>query len=287
MNIPPYWARARYKGKDHDGRGLTFDASAWSFTSMQEARDAAAARAKQIFERFTGGDHLKRYEYHDRPIREEILKQIGTDDPPAALITRNRYGALVLNCRNVMFVDVDFDRPPPSGILEGVLAAFSRKRRGERARAIRDAQTAKVYAWAERNPGRGFRLYRTREGLRLLFTDRLYEPRSDETAATLAALDADPLYVKLTHKQECFRARLTSKPWRCGTARPPVSYPWEDAQAEARYRKWETKYTQRDAGFKVCEFVQAFGPDAGQATIRAIVEAHDRATRINAQTELA
>ncbi len=287
MNIPPYWARAQYKGKDHDGHSQVFDASAWSFTSMQEARDAAAARAKQIFERFTGGDELKRYEYHDRPIREEILKQIGSDDPPAALVTRNRYGALVLNCRNVMFVDVDFDRPPPAGIVAGVLASFSRKRRAERERAIREAQTAKIYAWAEQNPGRGFRLYRTREGLRLLFTDRLYEPLSDETAATLADLDADPLYVKLTRKQECFRARLTSKPWRCGAARPPVSYPWENTQAEARYRKWEAQYTQRDARFRVCEFVKAFGPAGRDETIRRIVEAHDRATRIDTQAELA
>ena len=33
-----------------------------------------------------------------------------------------------------------------------------------------------------------------------------------ETAAILAELQADPLYVNLTRKQECFRARLTAKP---------------------------------------------------------------------------
>ena len=287
MNIPPYWARAEYKGTGRDGHAQSFVASGWSFTSLQEARDAAAARARRIFELLSSGRELRRYEYHDRPIREEILKQLGAEDSPIALVTRNRYGALVLNCRNVMFVDVDFGTPSAVGRLESLFGVFSRKRREERQRAVMAAQTAKVEAWAARNPARGFRLYRTKEGLRLLFTDRLYEPLSDETAATLADLEADPLYVKLTRKQECFRARLTSKPWRCGAARPPVTFPWESVQAEVRYRKWEADYTKREARFRVCALLKVFGPEAGDPTIRTIIEAHDRGTRVEAQAELA
>lgn len=38
MRIPPYWARARYDGKDPQGRGLEFTGVGWSFDSLQDAR---------------------------------------------------------------------------------------------------------------------------------------------------------------------------------------------------------------------------------------------------------
>jgi hypothetical protein len=169
---------------------------------------------------------------------------------------------LVLNCANVLFVDVDFPRSQSLGFLESILLAFSRKRREARREATVQAKIGEVEQWAGRNPDRSLRLYRTKEGLRLLFTDRLYNPTADETSAILAELKADPLYVTLTRKQECFRARLTSKPWRCGHPRPPNSFPWDSPEAEAAFRKWEDAYTKNDAKYKVCDLIREFGSPA-------------------------
>lgn len=287
MKIPQYWAKSKYEGKDEKGRSCTFVASGWSSACLEEARKEATARAKRIFDLITSGRKPEHYEYHDRPIKEERLKEIGDADSPIAIVTRNRYGAVVLNCSNVLFVDVDFPRPHPKGLLDGLLLAFSRKRREVRQQAVAQAKIEKTEEWAGRNPDRCFRLYRTKEGLRLLFTDRLYDPTSQDTATTLSELDADPLYVTLTQKQECFRARLTSKPWRCGSPRPPNSFPWDDPNAEAQYREWEVAYTKLDAKFKVCELMREFGTPADIDSLRTIVNVHDQGTRIAEHAQLA
>jgi len=287
MKIPHYWAKARYEGTDKKGRACTFVANGWSFVSMEEARNGALARAKRIFELITSGQKPECYEYHDRHIREERLKEIGDVDSPIAIVTRNRYGALVLNCASALFVDVDFPRPQANGLLDWIVLAFSRKQRQARQQAVARAKIEKIEQWAARNPEYGFRLYRTKEGLRLLFTNRLYDPMAQETAAIFSELEADPLYVKLTQKQQCFRARLTSKPWRCGCARPPNSFPWDDPKAEAEFRKWEAVYTKLDGQFKVCELLREFGVPAEIDSLRTIVDLHDQGTRIAGVAELA
>ncbi len=287
MKIPKYWARARYEGKDRIGKEHKFVASGWSFTSIQEAQSQASARAKRMFELITTGRKPERYEYHDRPIREERLREIHDRDTHIAVITRNRYGALVLNCTNVLFADVDFPHPAPLGFLDRLLLKVSRRRRKAAWTALVGAKIKEVEGWAARNPDHSFRLYRTREGLRLLFTDRLYNPTGDETARILSELNADPMYVTLTRKQECFRARLTSKPWRCGISNPPNSFPWDGPEAEAKYRKWEDAYSQHDAGFKVCELIREFGFPADMGSIKTIVDIHDQETKIHATAELA
>jgi hypothetical protein len=287
MKIPPYWACARFEGKDRKGRSQTFAASGWSFASLQAAKDDAKARAKRIFDLITSGQTPNSYEYLDQPIREEIIQEVLTADTHVATVTRNRYGALVLNCRSVLFVDVDFPKVKGKGLVESILLAFSRKRRDNRQQTIVDDTVREVESWARENPAHSFRLYRTKEGLRLLFTDREYEPNSAETEEILAGLKADPLYVKLTRKQECFRARLTAKPWRCGMTRPPCRYPWLDDQAEASYRKWEAAYSERDAEYRTCKFLIAFGGVADSPAITTIVGLHDRMTRIEEVAPLA
>ena len=47
------------------------------------------------------------YDYHADPIREQRLSVHGPEDDPEAIVTRNGYGAKVLNAARVMFVDID------------------------------------------------------------------------------------------------------------------------------------------------------------------------------------
>lgn len=286
MNIPPFWAKSQYQGES-SAKSDPVVAHGWSFSSLQEAKEDALARAKRVFDLLAHDQKPPLYEYHDRPIREEILKQISDAGSPIALITRNRYGALVLNCSNVLFVDVDFPKAKPEGIIESLAWVFCSEKRTNKQQLLIQQTIRQIEEWAQNHPLHSFRLYRTREGLRLLFTDKLYDPKSTETANLFQELHADPLYAKLTQKHECFRARLTAKPWRCNCPKPPSTFPWDNPEIEKKFRQWEAMYTKCDADYKVCELIREFGSPASLSTITTILQVHDRASRIINNTPLA
>ncbi len=275
MNIPPYWARESYCGLDRHGRERCFHAWGWSFESHEAARTAAAARALQRFNAPPRDRLSKDYDYLDRPLREEILERVTHEGRLVALITRNRYGASVLNAASVCFADVDYPSPRSKGFLDGLrLALFPGKRRA-RAEAEQAAVLCHIRDWAARNQQCAFRLYQTAAGLRLLFTDVLRAPTSRETAQLFDALRCDMLYRRLTLKQECFRARLTPKPWRCACPRPPSRYPWNTEADEHKYRQWEAIYREKTKGCATCRLLEVFGPDAQDPEIAALVDIHD------------
>jgi hypothetical protein len=275
MRIPRHWARASYTGTDPRGRQLTRSAWGWSLDDPAQAQEDAASRARRVFDRLINGARPEKYEYADRPLREEIVNTVRQGDKDIVIVTRNRYGALVLNAASVLFVDVDYPRIRAQGLWDAVALLFSRSRREQRQAAVRELTLKSVRDWSQRNDGHAFRLYRTCAGLRLLFIDRLYEPKSEETRRILVELGSDPLYRTLTLKQECFRARLTPKPWRCGSKRPPNQYPWQDERAEGRYRDWQRRYEQAAAPYRVCALVEACGPAAHHEEIAAVLALHD------------
>jgi len=287
MKIPPYWSKARHPSDSPKGRGDGVVACGWSFSSLEDATRQAALRAKHVFDLVTKGQKPNTYEYSDRPVKEEIIEDVRDGESQIGLITRNRYGALVLNSANVLFADVDFPSAEPKGFLEGLVFLFMPKKRDEKRKAMILETGQRVAQWAQSNPTRSFRMYRTQQGLRLLFTDKLYDPTSEETLTILRGLSADPMYITLTRKQECFRARLTAKPWRCGCPRPPSSYPWDDADAERAFRQWEKQYASMDAKFRACEFIREFGVMADIAAVKGIATTHDRLSRIESAAPLA
>ncbi len=276
MRIPPYWAKETRSGEDQKGKRYTFWAWGWSFSSLTAAKEDATARARRIIDRLKSGIQPDTYDYLERPLREEIIDSIKQGEDEIAVITRNRYGALTLNSASVCFADVDFPEIKSEGVLDAILLFFSWKRRRQRRQAARDATSQRVRDWAKRNAPRSFRLYRTFAGLRLLFTDRLYDPISDETADLLVDLGSDTRYRTLTEKQECFRARLTPKPWRCGCSRPPNRYPWDHADAEKTYRQWQRKYEDKAEGYVTCQLVETLGDGTMDTHVNAIVDFHDR-----------
>jgi len=280
MNIPPYWAKERFTGPNRRGTEETFTASGWSFHSMEEARGEALSRAKRIFDLITMGKKPQEYEYLDRPIREEIVEVVDKDQSntsePGLVITRNRYGALVLNASQVLFADVDCPRARPTGLWEALLWPFSSARRKRKQEALWEETVSRVEDWGRANGRRRFRLYRTHSGLRLFFVDKLYDPTSQEVTRLLSDLGSDPLYKKLTEKQQCFRARLTPKPWRCAKERPPNSYPWTDADEEEAYRRWEADYTRASEGYMTCLLMEKDAPLSGIPVIQRAISIHDQ-----------
>jgi hypothetical protein len=276
MRIPRFWARGSFTDTDRDGKKHTFSVLGWSFESLAGARDFAIERARKILQSFMSGKKLDRYEYLEHPLKEEIIDTVEIDGRETALITRNRYGAMVLNSASAAFADIDLPKVKANGFFDAILLAFSKARRKEREKALLDTALQVLRDWLDNNPGHSFRVYRTRAGLRLLFTDKLYEPTSEETLTILKMLGSDPLYRRLTEKQQCFRARLTPKPWRCDCLTPPYRYPWNDENEKRQYRQWEDQYRQKCRGYKACELIEEFGRTSDNKEIDAIIRLHDR-----------
>ena len=277
MYFPKYWARGSHTGSTPDGRQLTIEAFGWSSENLEEARARGAERARKVIEKGFGSNKSGEYEYGTAPFREEVTDTLEVDGTNAAVISRNRYGALVLNSARVMFVDIDTPEPRGTGILDSIFMAFSERRRREQAEAKGLEVLEAVAAWEVRNPSKSFRIYRTHSGFRLLFTDGLYDPGSPETKRILEELGADPLYRSLTERQECFRARLTPKPWRCDSSRPPNHFPWEKPGQEEAYRAWEQDYQSACRDFATCRLIKETGTASNNPVIQTVLRAHDAA----------
>ena len=98
MLIPRFWARAEGAATDRDGRKLALRQWGWSQESVAEALALAGRRVAELAGRLSGGATSHQYLYGSRqPLREEILRYLGDEGRGYAVITRNRYGALVLN----------------------------------------------------------------------------------------------------------------------------------------------------------------------------------------------
>jgi hypothetical protein len=276
MNFPPFWAR---------GVSGDFFCWRWSSNSVAEAQSLADQAAQQLAERFEhGGFPPKGGGYYpNRPFREPVLQEIKTDaGETAAVITRNSYGCLVLNTARVMFVDVDLSEPKPAGLFQKLFGKPAAVAAVTQASAI-----AKVENWTRNNPDWGWRIYRTRAGLRLLATHALFDPEAAASDGVFDELGADPLYRQLCRTQKCYRARLTPKPWRCGIRAKPERWPFLDAHAEKHFQKWEAQYQSFAASWATCGFVKKIGSGEVHPAVQPILAIHDQMTRVEAKLKLA
>lgn len=190
---------------------------------------------------------------------------------------------MVLNAAQVVFIDIDFPR-------ESGLKAFLRSVRrpfGTAAPGPEEDRLRGIEEWARMNPGWGMRIYRTFGGFRCVITDRLLDPVKESTLELLKSLKSDPLYIRLCQRQECFRARLSPKPWRCGARKPPSRYPWETGEAELKFRRWEEKYRLAASRYTACRLVKELRNGRMYPDVDAILSVHDRLSCLGADRGLA
>ncbi len=280
MNFPPFWAKGSHQN---------FSCWRWSQRSLSEAEALAKEAALKLAERFaSGGGRLNRYAYGDRPLREPVLRELKSNSGDVvAVITRNACGCLVLNAARVMFVDVDLAQPRGSGSAGVWLARLLGRPQPATPNNVQDEALAKADAWIRAHPDWGWRIYRTRAGLRLLATHGLFDPAAVSAEPVFDELGADPLYRQLCKTQNCFRARLTPKPWRCGVRHPPSRWPWPDAKAETRFNQWEVRYLKACGERATCELLATMGNAQLGPDIQLIISIHDEATRAESKLALA
>lgn len=269
MDIPRYWVRVIVDENNqptdaHEG----IWAFGWSHISLEDARRHGHERAKLIVAKLYKNKFLEHdYPYPDRPLREEIIQE---DEAGTWAITRNGYGALVLNCNNVMFIDIDLHATPRWGAVGRFLNVY-------RSQPVREAVGNAVQVMHS-IPGLGGRVYRTAAGLRLIITSQTQDPVSDLTQDLLRAFGSDRRYAVLCNAQKSFRARLTPKYWRCKSTRPPLAYPFACDKDKHAYEQWVQEYSQNIKSYDVCELLLEVPSAAEPKVITQIIKLHDQYT---------
>ena len=258
MKIWRYWLTEtrplRCEGASCAPFECNFRVTAGSNVSESDARERLEAIFAELAEwearggRYTNEDveeHRRRLrELHGwfedgeyaRPICEPVVSELDS----ANVVTRNRYGAEVLNSEETCFIDIDHVRRTFGESLRGIFGG---------ARTPADVLTARMEALVlqSENSDLGFRLYKTAAGFRLAVEGRHLDPGGQRANALMRIFNADHLYANLCVSQKRYRARLTPKPSRMKMAR------YDDTPS------WIEEYDSRRQDYAVCRFICAKG----------------------------
>ena len=270
MKIPLCWVARTLQ---ENGSEIHFKAGG---NTPAEA-EAELERKIAIYRRCMAGDFSakpKETADYAQPICEEVCDTLDEHN----LVTRNRYGALVLNSEDLLFLDVDL-----------VSHTFGELVRSIFGLAVPDAKTrllAKIERLRQKPPYQGLavRVYETKAGFRLLLAkpglQTLNSPGMDRI---FSDFDADLLYAELCRKQQCFRARLTPKPARIKmTTARKFRFPYAEADREAM-AAWLAEYEKKSADYAVCRLIAQIGKKFTSPAI----EYHDRMTKADRHLPLA
>lgn len=313
MIVPEFWAETRLQVR-HRGRQFTVRRFGWSDASETDAEQNAQDRAHAALERILAGEPLDRRErkvpYNGSegvPIREEVVSRHGQ-----AVVTRNSYGALCLNTPDVLFADIDLPDQPPAelacvlflallvlaiaagvwtgawllGILLFVLVLFTTRfvvrliyRLGLRLRGSPESQARqRIDRFLAGHPDWHLRLYRTPAGLRALAMHRTFSPSDSEVTDCFDALGVDPVYARMCRNQQCFRARVSPKPWRIGIQEHlrPRSGAWPTPPELRPVRqRWIEAYESASGAYASCAFLEALGSGIVHPEAQRILNLHD------------
>lgn len=274
MHVPRAWFKA--EGTPEARADEEFTPSAWGWGDDEaEARGRAGERLRRIVERMRGAKSSDdEYEYDAHPLREEILQDLG----PQALLTRNRYGAVVLNAAGLLVLDVDL---PPASAFQLLGRLFTK--RDPAAEALARLRTS----LREAAPATTFRLYRTAAGLRALALDREFDPAGEEAHALMQRTGTDKAFAHLCKKQKSFRARLTPKPWRCACPNPPGEHPRAAGPVRERFTAWCERYARAVERYATCRYLATVGTSPARPEFAPLIELHDRASRCDEPLPLA
>ena len=113
MEIPHTWAKGSGEGQFPNGKAVSVSVWGWGEDESAATR-GGANRLERVLDRIRRGEPFPEgYGYASRPLREEILETFGSEsgNDPSAIVTRNSYGARVLNAARLLFLDIDFRAP--------------------------------------------------------------------------------------------------------------------------------------------------------------------------------
>lgn len=265
MKYFKFWVQAKKDGPE-------FPVVCWGFSneSAELAREMAEQKVDRALEKLADPDR-KRGEYYDAdPLKERVIEEITDVDNLVGVVTRNAYGALVLNVADVAFLDIDMARARK----RGALVSLWKKLTGDGDEEAVELQFAHIKEVLAENRGISGRIYRTANGFRVLITSQNFSPEDEALHQLMQEMGVDELYQRLCKRQKCFRARLTPKPWRAGVSRPPIRYPLVGEYSRV-YQKWLQNYETKSKKFRVCRFLESFGEQPICRAAEIVLKIHD------------
>lgn len=312
MYIPRYWKRVEKEvviDRVHEdngslaGENVPVYIHAWGYSdrSETEALKRAKQRISEIIKVLSSCYDENDY-YPLRVLHEDILQTVGIDN--SSLITRNRYGAQILNSPDMMFIDIDVytDDIKPAGFFQRL---FGKAKEVEGNNILEkqsrfDAALKKADDYIKRDHQCGFLVYRTFAGLRLIATHKSFDPKSEETHKLFDALGSDPLYQQLCEAQNCFRARLTPKNWRMKDRvypAPNLKYritknmlpEWNqfDEERLVEYDDWVSRYENSHKNYATCLLLKHIGNRKILEKFKLLIKHHDEITQVKSKLPLA
>lgn len=313
MIVPQFWAEGRMQHKQR-GRQVTVHRFGWSDIDQADAQANADKRAGEALKKILAGADMSRREpkvaYNGAegvPIREEIVSREGD-----TVVTRNSYGARCINTPNVFFADIDFQYKSSfrfalatfvvlllcaaavgwvtssKAVFGGlvIVALFAASTLANRLHGlymlakggVQQAARKRVIDFSISNPAWNFRLYRTPAGLRVMATHRTFSPDDPEVSRCFTALGTDPVYALMCLRQQCFRARVSPKPWRIGIEshlkpRPGV-WPVSPAHLPGR-AVWVAEYEAAAESFAACAYLESVGSGVVNINVAPVQQLHD------------
>jgi hypothetical protein len=333
--IPRYWSEASHQERVGERRHVTVRRFGWSSTSQADADVHARARVEEALAvlRAAGPEALGEFARREHrvayagseglPIREEIVAEHPDLD---VVLTRNSYGAVCLNTRSALFVDVDQPAWPLLGA--GCLGAFVglalgygvghlvfgwktgwalviglctvgtailvvqtwHLRRHPRFRDPFRWSVDRCREWCAARPEWRVAVYATPAGGRLLALHAPFDASTEAPFQFMQFVGVDPLYLRMCLLQKCFRARLTPKPWRIPLKerfRAGGTWPVTDPAKLARRAAWVRDYDEASRGFAACRFVEVIGAGPVDPRIGAVGRLHDDLSRARSDLPLA
>lgn len=289
MQFHRYWARGESTVNGPQGSG-TFHACGHSDISLEDALRDARERAASIGQRVMLGESLdasRQYYADGRPLKEEIIEELQEEGQTVAIISRNSYGCLVLNTTSIFFADIDQPRksessePPP---IVDKLLGFLKKQKVleplvenlglESPQNFEQNLVEKIEDLVRHDSSLLIRLYRTKHGYRAVMLNEQIPCNQARSSKLLDWLGSDQLYVALCRSQDCYRARLTPKPWRCGYHQPPQKFPFQDSQ-RGQFEDWLRQYESISKEYATCALIGDFGSGTVDPLAEKIIQVHD------------
>ena len=266
MRIFKFWVEY---SKELDINGMKQSSKVFGGSNLSESDAIEDAKNKLIkAQRKINGEIEKNDEY-ESDIIEEIIEKIDDDN----IITRNRYGALVLNSKKTMFIDIDSYSKSILDVLFKNKLSLKELMLGKIKKTIKKSKYSVL----------GFRVYETKRGYRVLVTNKDFNPRSKESRRMMNDFNSDYLYRWLCVKQNCYRARLTPKPYRIKQKAIKVVFPNRNNEEQATLTNWIKEYEQKSSRFSTCQLVNQFG----EVKMNPVIEYHDKLTGIKWPKKLA
>jgi len=141
-----------------------------------------------------------------------------------------------------------------------------------------------IQDFSKNYPDWNLRVYRTPAGLRIMVMHDVYQPNDPIVEDFFESLNTDYVYAMMCKRQNCFRARVSPKPWRIGLEGEYVNLKggvWPIAQNRMQERKdWVSRYDKMAENFASCRFEKNIGSNMVHDKCEKLRLVHDHYCKV-------